>query len=526
MKQRRHHGAWWLMLISVGLIGASTLAAAAEQASLPYNIILFTPDQMRADYMHAYDYPLNDTPNIDRLAEEGTLFLRAYSAGAWTTPSFGTILTGLFPSVHGMTLPPYESCGPSIARPLTSGSIPYVPPDLLLSPHKPILPELLKAHGIATAVDIANCWAIWDVVSRGWDSVKFFPQYQLPEPGHPGSSTFHLTAPDTTNWAQKWLTDHGHQRFFLWVHYMEPHAPYNAPQEYDKFNEPDDYPNLFDESGKGGHELHTLARLGNERAIRRLQQLYAAKILYVDHYIGELIKTVRSLGLEKNTIVILVSDHGQLLFSHPQDFNMDGHRSLYDADLHVPLIFWGPGIPAGKRVEALAGHYDLLPTILDLENLPVPAFADGKSLKPALLGNVKQVHRYLYSEETALEPQYSIRDSRYKVIETMRTGAIQCFDDATDPNEIDNICAEIPQKAAELKAALDQHIEAIIRRAKSYPDWQNNLALAVLEQRDSKVLKILAPRKLVIGPQAEAALQLTGRLWSARCGHCLCRLAL
>ncbi len=499
-----------------GLVFSPRLAfGAPSKADPPYNIILVTPDQMRADYMHTYGYPYPDTPNIDRLAQEGTVFTRAYTAAPWTTPSFGTILTGLFPTVHGMTLPPYESCGPSITEPLTNGSIPTVPSFLLLSPNKPIIPELLKPHGVVTAVDDANCWSIWDVVHRGWDYFKFFPGYQLPVPGHPGRSSFYLTAPKTTAWAEQWLKAHHDQRFFFWVHYMEPHAPYNEPAAYDRFKSPDDFPNLNDSSGKDGTELSSLAKLQNHHAIRRLQELYAGKILYVDHYIGELINTVRALGLEKNTIIILVSDHGQLLYSHPKDFNTDDHRSLYDADLHVPLIFWGPGIPAGKRLDVLASHYDILPTILAFENLPPAAHTDGVSLKGIIEGTTtKPPHHYLYGEESVLTPQYSIRNARYKVIETMRTGKIQCFDDATDPRELHNICSQIPVEASKLKAALDLHIQSLIRQAKSYPDWRNNIGLAVLEQRDSKSLDALAPRQLTISPLSGVHYQLTGRAWS------------
>ena len=503
------------LLVSAIIFPGASFAAAPPKADPPYNIILLTPDQLRADYMHTYGFPYPDTPNIDQLAREGTVFTRAYAAAPWTTPSFGAILTGLFPTVHGMTLPPYESCGPSITRPLKSGSIPSVPGFLLLSPHKPIIPELLKKRGMITAADNANCWSIWDVIHRGWDEFKFFPGYQLPVPGHPGRSSFYLTAPKTTAWAEQWLKAHRGQRFFFWVHYMEPHAPYNEPQEFDRFKTPDDFPGVDDSGGPGGAELASLAKLQNPHAIRRLQNLYAGKILYVDHYIGELIKTVRALGLARNTIIILVSDHGQLVYSHPKDFNTDDHRSLYDADLHVPLIFWGPGIPAGKRVDDLASHYDILPTILALENLPPASHTDGVSLKGAIEGSATAPpHRYLYAEESVLTPQYSIRNARYKVIETMRTGKIQCFDHATDPRELHNICSQIPVEASRLKAALDRHIQSLIEQAKSYPDWQNNIGLAVLEQRDSTSLETLAPRQLNIAPLSGVHYQLTGRAWS------------
>lgn len=500
-------------ILAAAVCCGSAITHAAAQNAPPYNIILLTPDQLRADYMHIYDDPLPDTPNIDEFARQGTVFTRAYSAGPWTTPSFGTILTGLFPTVHGMTLPPLEGCGPNINHPMAQGDIPPVPDFLTLSLHKPILAEMLKAHGVVTAADNANCWSTWDVVQRGWDHFKFFPGYQSRVEGHPNlADPFYLTAPKTLAWAQQFLSANRDRRFFIWVHFMEPHSPYNAPREYDRFRTPDDYPNLYDDNVEGARELHSLAILGDQRAVRRLEQLYASKILYVDHYVGELFKTVSALGLDKNTIVVLLSDHGELLYSHPSDFNMADHRSVYDADLHIPLIFRGPGIPADRRVDALVSHYDVVPTLLDLENLSPASHLDGSSLKPIFDGHATSVHPYLYAEESVLTPQYSARDSRYKLIETMRTGKIQCFDNLTDPGEMHDICSQIPREAALLKQALDQHIQAMIGAAKSYPDWENNQALAVLEQRDSRALETLAPRDLSNGPPA-GDFQLTGRLW-------------
>ncbi len=508
----------------IGQIALLLMLAAyplAGQKPAPYNVILVTPDQVRATMLHTYGNAWPDTPNIDRMARQGTLFLRAYSAGSWTTPSFATILTGLFPTVHGMTLPPYESCGKYITRPMTFGKIPPVPGFLRLSPHKPVLSEMLQKHGFTTAADVANCWAIWDLATRGWNTFKFYAGYQLRVAAHPQSeSPYYLTAPGTTRWAQSWIKAHDRKRFFLWIHYMEPHSPYNAPASYDLFKTPGDYPQLNERNHKDSVLLHALAKMGNHRAIQRLKELYAAKILYMDHYVGKLMNTIRALGLRKNTIVIFLSDHGQLVYSHPRHFNTDDHRSLYDTDQHVPLIMWGADIPAGKRVNAIVGQYDVVPTILNLEHLPVPSYLDGKSLRPLLLGQKKQVHRYVYGEETAIQPQYSIRNTRYKLIESLRSGKTQCFDDLRDPAEKQNICALIPREAARLKAALDRHIQAMIQQAESYPDWRNNLALAVVQQRDSRGLQALAPRRVVIGPHSGASFQLTGSEWSLIEGAC------
>jgi hypothetical protein len=368
---------------------------------------------------------------------------------------------------------------------------------------------------MTTAADNANCWSFFDLVDRGWDSFKFFPGYQMLDPRHPDEKDqFYLTAPQTLAWAQRWLAAHHDERFFLWVHFMEPHSPYNAPRDYDRFKTPDDFPNWYDDSESDDTKLQSLAKIGNVHAIERLKQLYAAKIMYVDHYIGELLTTLHSLDLDKITIVIFVSDHGQLLYSHPEDFNTDDHRSLYDADLHIPLIFRGPRIPSGRRLKVLVSHYDLLPTILDLESLAPISPVDGKSLRQVLLGTSSHVHEYLFGEQTSLEPQYSVRNERFKLIESLRSGKIQCFDTSIDPNEKHDVCDEVPKQAADLKQALDAHIQTMIRESKAYPDWEDNIALAVVEQRESKALNTLAPEDLTIDADAAAESQLTGLLWS------------
>jgi arylsulfatase len=505
------------MRLLLGLIFATILDSQSPKQA-EYNIILLTPDQLRADYIHTYGYGQPTTPNIDEFTRQGTVFLHAYSSGTWTTPSFGAIFTGLFPSVHGMTLPPFQGCGPSITRPMLTGGLPDVPSSVNLSLLKPTIPEVLKSQGLTTAADNANCWSFFDLAHRGWDSFKFYSGFQLIVPGHPDSADpFYNTAPDTLLWAADWLSEHKNQRFFLWVHFMEPHSPYNPPHEYDRFGTPEDFPGVYEDTAEGVKELHSQAELGNAHAIRREEQLYASKILYVDHYVGELLNTLKRLKLDDHTIVILTSDHGELLYSHPEDYNTTDHISLYDADAHVPLIFRGPGIAQGQRANAIVSHYDVFPTILDLLNLPPLRHANGVSLKPVLSGNPsKQVHDYVYGEQTDLEPEFAVRDERYKLIETLSTGSLKCFDTLSDPAEKRNICRDVPDVAARLKKAVDEHIQSMIREAKTYSDWEDNLALAVLEQRDSRGLRLLAPADQVFGPiSGNSCFQLNGPgLWS------------
>jgi hypothetical protein len=163
-----------------------------------------------------------------------------------------------------------------------------------------------------------------------------------------------------------------------------------------------------------------------------------------------------------------------------------------------------------------------LPTVLDLENLPAPEHVDGTSLKPLISGRAAKVHDYVFGEETAVEPQYSVRDERYKLIESMRSGRVQCFDNQNDPDEKRDVCADAPQIAAELKRVLDQHIQAMIQEAKSYPDWENNAALAVFEQRDSKSLLSLAPKDQTVEPASSDILLQVNPGWSLSTDHHNC----
>jgi arylsulfatase len=130
----------------------------------------------------------------------------------------------------------------------------------------------------------------------------------------------------TTRLALDWLNRHKSENFFLYIHFFEPHSPYDPPPADDLFRS-DAYPYLHDT----GHDIEhapaqRLAMLGDQKAIERLYQLYDGKIHYIDRYVGQILDFLRSSGLEYHSLVVLTSDHGELLFSHPEDLP-DG-RSL------------------------------------------------------------------------------------------------------------------------------------------------------------------------------------------------------
>jgi hypothetical protein len=154
---------------------------------------------------------------------------------------------------------------------------------------------------------------------------------------------------------------------------------------------------------------------------------------------------------------------------------------------------------------------------------------DGVSFKPVAIGNsVAKIRDYLFGEQLDLLPGFSVRDERYKLIESLQDGSIKCFDYLTDPDEKHSDCTADPATTARLKAALDLHTQSDLREARSYTDCEDNLALAVIEQRDSKGLELLAPRDAIVRPLAgNSEFQLNGRgLWSAwwgsKCDGGLC----
>ena len=137
----------------------------------------------------------------------------------------------------------------------------------------------------------------------------------------------------------------------MFVLFLEPHSPYNPPPEDDIFKT-NAYPNETNTGYdlKNGH-LFRLAMLGDQQAVQRLYDLYDGKIHFVDRYVGEVMDQVKKLGLSDNTLIVLTSDHGEMLYSHPDDFLTFDHRSLYDPVVHIPLIMAGPGLPKGKLVD-------------------------------------------------------------------------------------------------------------------------------------------------------------------------------
>jgi len=461
------------------------LASALLQGLLAQtrpNIVLISLDQCQADQLHVYGNSRETSPNLDRMAQEGVRFARFYSAAPWTAPSYSSMMTSQYPSRHGVTI--------------------FFPRDMeAQKPGAVLLAEWLKKFGYHTAAFVNNSVAGHNVTGRGFDE---YDEGQRRPPSiteRQGLQNPEYQAPAATRRILKWLEMNRQKPFFLFLLYFEPHSPYNPPPEHDIFKT-DAYPDV-DNTGwdvKGGR-LFRWADLGDRKAVERMTELYDGKIHFVDSYLGQVLQKLRDSGLDRNTIVFLTSDHGELLYSHPQDFLTFDHRSLYDQVMHVPAVVWGAGVPHGKTIGALATHIDIAPTLLDLAGLPPKPDAQGESLVPLIRGRNSKAHEYIFGEEDILVPLRSVRDERYKLILNERTGKRQLFDDREDPGEYRNIAPREPQIVARLGAVLAKWRQA------------NEPSMAERDVKWRQIVARGAPALTVDEVTTGAHLQLSGSGW-------------
>jgi arylsulfatase A-like enzyme len=428
---------WFLAILATTLFGGTCrLLDAQEQPSKKPNVIVILLDQLQADRLHRYGNPHETSPNIDRLAEQGVRFSHYYSAAPWTAPSDASLMTSLYPSRHGVSV--FWGGGDS---------------KQVLNNQIPTLAQVFQSHGYQTAAFVNNSVGGKPVTGRGFN--EYYENAALAEnvverlPTPNGA----LRAPATAEKAISWLNTNQSKPFFLWVLLLEPHSPYNPPPADDIFKS-DAYPNLSDD----GYDIRSapllrLAMLGDSKAIERLYQLYDGKLHYVDRYVGQILDQVKKLGLDKNTIVVLTSDHGELMFSHPKDYLTADHVSLYDPTVHVPLIISGPDLPHGKVIDGAGVNIDTSQTILNLAGLPQLPNADGKSLVPLIQGTKTSIHDYIFGEEDIVVQTRSVRDSQYKLIYDLRDRTKQLFDLQSDPTEQADISGQNP---AVTQSLLDQ----------------------------------------------------------------------
>ena len=417
----------FLPLLLAALIPASATAAGSDSPS-KLNLVLMTVDSFRPDRLGCYGARAAHTPNIDRLASRGAVFTRAFSTAAWTNASLVSLLTGLYPSVHGV-----ERRGESV-------------PEGTLTPL-----ELLRKAGYL-APEINYLFPMPNYRNLGFTSnaIRDLPLF---------------------------LSTYRDSTFFAWYHFHGPHLPYNPPEKYRKLFLPRGEkvsPNI-----RQVLENVILPRgeeVFSERERGVIRKLYAAEVAAQDEEIGRVLDVLDSLGLDKRTVVILSADHGEELFDH----GWLGHAStslsgtLFDELIHIPLIISLPGMTRrGIRVNELVQSVDLIPTLFELLGLPLDCPVQGYSFLGLLNGGsgAKAPRDRIFCETSVcgyqcpdtLEVTWlrAVRTGSLKLVETLAPHLeprFALYDLEKDPGEQRDVSAEFPDTVARFQGMLAQQV--------------------------------------------------------------------
>jgi arylsulfatase A-like enzyme len=404
-------------------------------------VILIIVDTLRPDVLSCYGQVQIPTPHIDRLARDGVRFTNAFSTAPWTLPAVSSIMTGLSPMVHNA-----------------------VRPDSKLSDSVITLAESLRDAGYFTAAIGSNIFLKPDYnLSQGFREYDFYPKTSRDGPPvesqkgpSPHIKPVDISTADLTKKAIAWLGAHRDDDFFLWIHYFDPHLPYEpGPDLLPEGPAPDRIGPRFskiDEVRSGRLDLTAQEK-------EWIRELYIREVLYIDENLGALIQALERLDIYEDALVVFMSDHGEEFWEHG---GFEHGHTLYNELLRVPLIIKLPGaVPTGKS-EAVVSIQGIMPTILDLCGIDTEDELDVHSLAPLLEERVAEPDTppivstgLLYGEEWE-----SIIVEGMKYIRSPGTNREELYLLVNDPGEKSSIARSSPDLLLRAVGALDDHRDA------------------------------------------------------------------
>ena len=425
----------WNSVATLASAVALVFLAGCGDASPPpaerANVLLIVVDTLGARHVGAYGEPDVSTPNIDGLAERGTLFSRAYSTAPWTQPAVASLFTSRMPSHHGVR---------NLLDRLPDGAT--------------TLAERLSGLGYRTYAAVSHF-----LIGHEFGYEQGFDELSTDAvAGHDG-----LTSPAVTDEAIRFLDGVGDDPFFLFVHYFDPHFLYN---HHEAFDQTSDY---------GGNlvpsmpvwQLRDMRDQLRPKDLEFVVGLYREEIAFTDHHIGRLLDRLSELGLDDDTLIVFTADHGEEFMEH----GWIGHtRTLFDDLIHVPLIIAPPGGRIRSIVDDPVSTLDIAPTVIELATAGPPDLdADGRSLASVMSGDAAQDggERAIFAE-VSFDPDTGIPErtaqkrafktalmrGHRKLVHDQETDTWQLFNRALDPGERRDLFGKNPERDAELQAEL------------------------------------------------------------------------
>lgn len=470
-------------LVSMGVRGASRTDEKRPDGPNEIsrmNVVLVLIDTLRADHLGCYGYERIETPVIDRLANEGVAFQRAFSTASWTRPATGSLLTSLYPTEHGAI----------------SGR-----PEDMLSETCLTLAEVLQAEGYSTIGILGNdtirsslgfgqgfdtCVDTSDILRRNAQLNNLVLiralQYTPVKWRFPCDNGIFPRAAEINSALQDILRAGIQQPVFLYAHYVDPHSPYGSPPPFHLMYDPD-YDGatvampekplwLLREDASHPPYTHVPLTL-TKRDLTHLVALYDEDITYMDHHLGEMLNALDGKGLLDNALVIVTSDHGEEFMEHG---GVEHGETLFDDQVHVPLIFWSKQeLPQLVDAGGLVSLVDVMPTILEVLGIAVPEGLSGYSLvsEDQASSRNEPVHEFIFAEQNCpIDRRFvniMLRTETEKLVLSKVSPflldgdweEIHYYDLASDPGEQRNLAMMNPGRVEELNARLASFMDSL-----------------------------------------------------------------
>lgn len=439
-------------ILAFGLLAVAVLAALASGCRDPEpraadvvgsrpNVVLVVLCSFRADRLGAMGYPRGLTPFLDRLAAEGALFENAVSASSWTKPSTTSLLTGLTPHVHGMM----DFYHPERSKKEEGEGLER----RVLPEGFETLPSALAGAGYDTFCRVNNVHAgeFFGLTRGCQDQVTRFAL---------GTDQM---VDDLAGWLGRREAD---DPFFAYLFTRHVHTPYSPTYEAFRALRPgveDPPPERFDalrqEVSRQVWRLTKARRPVPEPLQQAWTDLYDAQIPDLDRALSRLPGLLENAGAGTDTLILVTGDHGERFFESGRVDH--GGPRLDEPVLHIPLLAWGAGVPAGRRIAPVVRSIDVFPTLLELGGAELPVVLQGESLLPLIWQRgAAAPERSAFARSG--KSSFAVRLGRHKL--RVQQGAKRgLYDVVDDPREEQNLFAEDPRTARRLERELQRWLE-------------------------------------------------------------------
>ncbi len=432
--------------LTVGVVALALLVSACAPHTEPelvlgkHPVIIIDIDTLRADHLGCYGYRRETSPSIDALASESIVFDWAFSQAPNTPPSQATILSGLYPSTHGM-----------------------IGDDDRLPHEVETLAEVLRENGYETAGFhdggyLSNTFQM----GQGFNTYESF-----------GGRGLRAIGPEVISW----LRNHAHENFFLFVHTYDTHTPYAPEPPFDVlFMEgvPEPTPGFIPNPEQ--MEAIRLSKYSGEprqlppNDLAYAMALYDGEIRFVDEWIRRFMAELRELELDEIATVVVVSDHGEEFQEHGSVL----HEKLYRTVTHVPLMLRLPGARITRRIGEPVGLVDLMPTLLALSGVTIPEAVQGRNLAPTIFQEANPGRSPVFAESPFFGVRRSVVLGDLHLLFTVADQSAELYNYRRDPDELMDLARDGSQDTTLLLELLEDwqvkvDNEAIVHRKNDDP---------------------------------------------------------